>query len=187
MLLPTCLFALFAPVHLALAFITESPVPPTVIGAAAAEAADIWMPYGVAVGLAGRRGAVADNPELLTIAISTSTGSGPSRETLGAIGFDADGTPRSHLTVFFDRLMHLLSLTPTWRTGEPHWPRVLREQVVGRALGRVIAHEIGHFVLRTSDHTSSGLMRPMHGSDELIAPDRSRFALWRPERRTVPR
>jgi hypothetical protein len=181
MLLPTCLSALFATVHLALAFAPETPVPPAVIGAASAEAAEIWSPYGVVVGRAGPGGAAPDHAELLTIAITTSSrGSGLSQETLGAIAFDADGTPRPRLTVFFNRLMHLISLTPTWMVGEPHWPRVLRDRVVGRALGRVIAHEIGHFVLRTSDHTSSGLMRQGHGSDDLIAPDRSRFTLWPP-------
>jgi hypothetical protein len=190
MLLPTLLFALAAPVRLGLAFTPDSALPPAVVRAASAEAADIWAPHGVAVDLLLPCGWVPDNLEVLTIAIAgSSTGSGPWQGRLGTIAFDAEDVPRPYLTVFFDGLMRMIASTPMWMAGAPQWPPARREQVVGRALGRVIAHEIGHFVLRTRDHTSSGLMRPVLGADELVATDRGRFALWRPATatRTVSR
>jgi hypothetical protein len=45
-----------------------------------------------------------------------------------------------------------------------------REELLGRALGRVLAHELYHIVLRTTDHASSGLSRSMLTSAELLAP-----------------
>ena len=36
---------------------------------------------------------------------------------------------------------------------------VLRDRVLGIVLGRAVAHEIGHYLLRTNTHASHGLMR----------------------------
>jgi hypothetical protein len=175
-----------APVHLLLEFTPESALQPAVIAAASAEAANIWAPYGVAVDVAGTCRVAPDHAETLTITIRRSS---PSSEqwqgTLGTIVFDVDGAPQPFVTVYFDRLMELISNAPTWVTNERLWPRALRQQIVGRALGRVIAHEIGHFVLRSREHASGGLMRKVHASDELIAPDRTRFALSRPAARAA--
>lgn len=186
-----CVAAAQAPTqHLVLAF-AESTLHPAVIHAAVAEATDIWAPYGVAVELAAPCGSAPDDAETLTVAIARSVtpDAEPWHGTLGVIIFDASGAPHPRMTVYIDRLMDLISGAPIWLANEQHWPRALRDRVIGRALGRVIAHEIGHFVLRSRDHASSGLMRRVQGADELIAPDRSRFALWRPRSttRTVTR
>jgi len=37
-----------------------------------------------------------------------------------------------------------------------------REIRLGRMLGRAIAHEIGHFLSQSGEHTRTGLMRPTH-------------------------
>jgi hypothetical protein len=55
-------------------------------------------------------------------------------------------------------------------------PSQLREHIVGRALGRVIAHEIGHWFGGPS-HTSEGLMMPGVSGDALV--DRHSPALSR--------
>lgn len=41
-----------------------------------------------------------------------------------------------------------------------------------QALGRVIAHEIGHLLLGTPEHSSSGLMRRLMSPDDLRVTDR---------------
>jgi hypothetical protein len=38
-------------------------------------------------------------------------------------------------------------------------PRVFRNRVIGRVLGRAVAHELGHYLLASSGHTPRGLMR----------------------------
>jgi hypothetical protein len=50
-----------------------------------------------------------------------------------------------------------------------------REQLLGRALGRVLAHELYHVLLRTRNHGHDGLSRPAQSSAELVA-SRTQFA-----------
>ena len=60
---------------------------------------------------------------------------------------------------------------------EGRWPPALRDRVLGRIVGRVLAHEIGHFVLRSPRHASRGLMRPIQYITELMAGDGELFGL----------
>lgn len=48
---------------------------------------------------------------------------------------------------------------------------------LGRALGRVLAHEIGHVVLAAAEHQSRGLMRASFVADDLIRPQRRSYRL----------
>ena len=48
-----------------------------------------------------------------------------------------------------------------------------REELLGRALGRVLAHELYHILARTTDHGSHGLSRSEQSSAELLAPGNS--------------
>jgi hypothetical protein len=41
----------------------------------------------------------------------------------------------------------------------PSLPHILSDLLLSRALGRALAHEIGHYLLGTSRHTARGLMR----------------------------
>ena len=45
-----------------------------------------------------------------------------------------------------------------------------REQMLGRALGRVIAHELYHILLRTASHGKSGVARATQTAAQLVAP-----------------
>jgi hypothetical protein len=44
-----------------------------------------------------------------------------------------------------------------------------RDELLGRALGRVMAHELYHVLLRTRNHGRSGLARPVLTSSDLLA------------------
>lgn len=48
---------------------------------------------------------------------------------------------------------------------------------IGRALGRVLAHEIGHVLLDVQGHQPHGLMRRVFQPAELVIPQRSLFTL----------
>src|SRR5262245_28928862 len=50
----------------------------------------------------------------------------------------------------------------------------LKSEQASRALGRVIAHEVGHLLLPRG-HTSNGLMRPIWDPRELKSDDDSSF------------
>jgi hypothetical protein len=57
-----------------------------------------------------------------------------------------------------------------------------RGEMLGRALGRVIAHELYHILLRSIDHGREGLARPAQSSTDLVA-EENRFG--QPEERKL--
>src|SRR5262249_33280866 len=57
-------------------------------------------------------------------------------------------------------------------------PASLRTEIlIGRALGRALAHELGHYLLRSKAHTPRGLMRARWPVGELLSADRRGFRL----------
>jgi hypothetical protein len=54
---------------------------------------------------------------------------------------------------------------------------VVTDRELARALGRVLAHEIGHVLLGARNHDQTGLMRVSFLPDELAAADRAPFRL----------
>jgi len=49
------------------------------------------------------------------------------------------------------------------------------EMLLGRALGRALSHELGHYVLRSKHHTTHGLMRAVRSSEEFFRISRDGF------------
>ena len=74
--------------------------------------------------------------------------------------------------VSFDATERALAL----RTSVP-LARIVLDPELGRALGRVLAHEIGHVLLGPPHHDLAGLMRPSFRAEELGDPDRTPFRL----------
>jgi hypothetical protein len=54
-------------------------------------------------------------------------------------------------------------------------PAALGQRLMGRVLGRAIAHELGHFLFGSADHAEIGLMRARHRLDDLTSPFRRAF------------
>jgi hypothetical protein len=48
------------------------------------------------------------------------------------------------------------------------FPPPLADMFLGRALGRALAHEIGHYLLGTREHTARGLMRAQFAPQDLL-------------------
>jgi hypothetical protein len=166
--------------HVTLALPPTPGVPPEILRAAAAEAATLWAPYGVAVDVAAPSGWAPEDSIVVTVVMVETPHVHVKRGwrgALGAIRFDADGTPAPRITLFLTDILAFVASARMFGQPEWQWPRSLRDEVVGRVLGRVLAHEIGHFVLRMPRHTAAGLMRPLQFADELVAPSRRAFAL----------
>jgi hypothetical protein len=64
-------------------------------------------------------------------------------------------------------------------------PSNLRDGFLSRVLGRGLAHEVGHFVLASRDHSTRGLMTPAFRPDLVTLAPASRLSLTSDERRAV--
>ena len=52
-----------------------------------------------------------------------------------------------------------------------------RDIYLSRALGRALAHELGHYLLASKAHTADGLMKANRTASEFFSADRRRFAV----------
>jgi hypothetical protein len=140
----------------------------------------LWRPYGVAIVDASRSpDSCLDAAVRLTVIVARSaaaSGAGHVRR-LGAIVFDERDRPADSLTLDAAGVAEIVSRTRPAGQLLNHWPTRLGDQATGRALGRVLAHEIGHYLLASRQHAAGGLMRSAFAADELIAPDRRTFAI----------
>jgi hypothetical protein len=170
--------------HVALTF-GMSPPPAAVIRTAVDEAAAIWSPYHVAIDQALPCASAPDEATVISVSMGASSAAGqPYPSNIGAIRFSEDGTPDPVVTVYFDLLKRFLAGVRFVLMPEYRWPPALRERILGRGLGRVIAHEIGHYLLGAR-HAPTGLMRALQYTDELFAVPRTGFTLSRSERRRL--
>jgi len=64
-------------------------------------------------------------------------------------------------------------------------PLALRRELTARALGRAAAHELGHYLLTSREHTPRGLMRARFSSDDLVSDESAAFTLEASARLTV--
>src|SRR5438094_3004476 len=154
-----------------------------VTGVAMKELAEIWALYAVAIELEGESPCASDvQPARISVVIvggpDGAADAPPLATPLAAIHFSDDGAPEPLISVFYDEIVRLVASTPFMDIPRLERPKALRDDLLGRALGRVLAHEIGHFLLRMHDHTS-GLMRAGHAIRALIDIDRSGFRLTR--------
>jgi hypothetical protein len=56
-------------------------------------------------------------------------------------------------------------------------PLAERNLKLGRAMGRALAHEMGHYLLASKVHTRRGLMQATHTASAFFDNDRSSFAI----------
>jgi hypothetical protein len=146
------------------------------------EAARIWAQYDVLLVTEedGRCTAVA--PAAVTVTIDLGRDSGSANEGLGAIQFASDGTPASAIALNFDAVSRIATSAPFMGLHPALWPAGLRDEIIARALGRALAHEIGHYLLRSPHHANSGLMQARQKGSTLGGPNSRPFTLSQPDR-----
>jgi hypothetical protein len=184
--------------QLTLAFPPGALLSPLTVATAVAEADSLWSSYGVSIAALDDCSAPVFSP-VIRVAIADSMparGAGSSRASerepnqkraLGAIVFGSDGEPSPAISIFLADILRLVAGARLFGAPESQWPPILRELIIGRVIGRVLAHEIGHYLLRMPGHTRSGLMRPNYLTMMLVAPERRGFALSKPEAARVTR
>jgi hypothetical protein len=128
------------------------------------EATTIWAPAGIALECHRIGSAAEAGTWPLAVTIDDHSSNLVPAGTLGWITFTANRP---------DRLIHLSRaraedlLCDSPGLNDP--TVASHETLIGRALGRGLAHELGHYLLRTRAHTSRGLMRPAWTSDDSFA------------------
>ncbi len=151
---------------------------------ATAMARDIWRPY-VDVGF-GKAGAIQRTIEVdqLDLVVTDRLLQHDEPRGLGWIQFVND-QPAPTITVSTRAAQQLMEASSWSGTPLRLLPASVRRQFISRALGRSIAHEVGHYLLRSKAHGRRGLMRdhltaddimePRHGKDRLEPDDLKRL------------
>jgi hypothetical protein len=104
-------------------------------------------------------------------------GSSADAASLGWIDFSAPGKPSNTVKVSTAVITRLLA---DGRWGDRplrDLPLTYRARFVKQALARAIAHELGHYLLRSSAHASEGLMRTRLTIFDMIVPGTHLFRL----------
>jgi hypothetical protein len=96
---------------------------------------------------------------------------------LGAVSFFAKGRPDRHISLFYDAAIDLIADARWPGEAALRWIVPYQLDIVGRVLGRALAHEIGHYLLRTPEHSGQGLMRAHQPIAEMMAEDGRLFEL----------
>ena len=99
---------------------------------------------------------------------------------LGWIVFD-DESPEQEVYVSYRNALQLLE---EWQGSVNRMTRSERDTLLARGMGRALAHEIGHYLLRSKQHTAKGLMRALWSAPEMFTNERVRFQIS-PEQQMV--
>jgi hypothetical protein len=162
-------------VNVALHFASPAPSR-TLVETLEHESTAIWAPYDVQVRWHSPACAVEDASFEVRVERHLPRTSG-SRLVLGTTRLQLINIDHVPVVIDYDAIETTLgSLTiDQLATVVGHWPVGPKE--LGRALGRVVAHEIGHVLLGLSNHQRQGLMRPAFEPIGLVFPTRWQYSL----------
>jgi len=138
----------------------------------------IWREAGIAV--AWRAGGAAPD---LRVVFDDPAPVAPDRRsiTLGWLVFD-DNVPAPTIHLSYANTVRLLEESLGYVGSVDAMKPWQRDTLVARALGRAVAHELGHYLLGSKVHTQNGLMRGDRLAAEMFLPSRSAFAIDRSAR-----
>jgi hypothetical protein len=162
----------------------HAPAGARLVPAMVTEADRIWRSRGVEVVPVAKASVPHEDVRLILEFASLSSAPAASRGKkgeattgLGSIWFDEDGAPGDTITIDDEAVMARIAQTTLNHRPLADWPPGVVDLAMGRALGRVLAHELGHYLLRSKIHQASGLMRAAFSGADLAAWARTRFVL----------
>ena len=169
--------AAFAPPRVRVDVVFEGArLPEHIEASAIQEVWSIWAPYAIDVHVSHRADVGPANAVKLSVTILTRANRRMARGTLGSIRF-VDDAPKPSISMYPNTIARLVSAAKVLGRDEAQLPMYYHDVLLGRVFGRALAHEIGHFLLRSPRHSGTGLMRAQQPIDELAAPAREGFAL----------
>ena len=153
---------------------------PDLVARVVATAAEVWRPYAdITFSTPSQPATAFRREDELTLVITDRTLPNRDAGSLGWIEF-VNGRPERTITVSVTAARTVMA-GASWM-GRPlaALPTAVADAFLAGALGRGAAHEIGHYLLRSREHTRQGLMRARftaadvfekrRGSDALAAP-----------------
>jgi hypothetical protein len=104
---------------------------------------------------------------------------------LGWIVFDDATTPEQEIHVSYSNAQQFMVGARGIVGIVAEMPINQHEWLVGRAMGRALAHELGHYLLASKAHSAKGLMRASRTAAEFFAIERKSFEIDPAQRRAM--
>jgi hypothetical protein len=125
-------------------------------------------------------------PNTLRLTIGENRGvAHDARTPLGWILFDDLTEPQQEIYLSHANAVTMMDRAPGVIGIVSQMPIVQRETLLARAMGRALAHELGHYLLASKLHTQRGLMKATLTAVELFMPDQSAFRIDQAQRVAV--
>jgi hypothetical protein len=157
-------------------------VSPGVVRLAEREVEAIFRPIGVT--FIWRNG--GDAPVSLVVEIANEAG--PNHDSqytpLGWLNF-ANGTPIPKIHISYTNAERFMEGSREVVGIINLKTRAEREMLLGRLVGRALAHELGHYLLGTPEHTAKGLLKRSPTATEFFSTDHGAFAIDALERTQI--
>ena len=178
---------LFAPAFaaLVLSISASADVSPTLVDHVVDETNAIWKPAGVTLQWIRSGSSGAGSDASVDVVIGQARGSAHAYDApLGWIAFE-EGRPQPHLYLSYANATALLEAARGVVGSVSRMPILERETYLGRALGRALAHELGHYLLELKTHTSAGLMKANFTAAEFFMPEKTHFTITKAQQATA--
>jgi hypothetical protein len=151
------------------------------------EAGAVWNDAGITLAW---RVVIGDRPEFSNtphVVIGDEVGrtSRGGQIPIGWVQFRQPDEPDQEIHVSRGNGMKLLKASAGLGRSIDRMPPAEVDMMLGRVLGRALAHELGHYLLRSSNHTPRGLMRGDRTVQEFLAIGRSGFEVDARQRSAV--
>lgn len=161
---------------------TAADLSPALLARIFAETDAIWRPSGVSFlwrrvprdvvpfARAGETGPSV--PNTLRLNIGNAQGQPhDGRTPLGWIVFDDVTTPQQEIYVSYANALAMMAEARGVVGIVAEMPITQRELLLSRAMGRALAHELGHYLLASKEHTKRGLMKAILTATDMFASD----------------
>ena len=125
-------------------------------------------------------------PNTLRLIIGDNRGAGRDGGLpLGWILFDDVATPEQEIYLSHTNALQMMAEARGVVGTIEQMPILQREMLLARAMGRALAHELGHYLLASKIHTRGGLMKAILTASELFSHDSDRFRIEPAQRRVI--
>lgn len=164
--------------------VSASPdIPPSLVSSLLAETDAIWRSSGFTFAWrhAPREAGAASLHVVIGHDVRPGRGGGLA---LGWIVFD-EGRPEHEIYVSHANAQRLMIEAPGVVGALDRMPLLEKHTLLARAMGRALAHEMGHYLLESKAHTLNGLMRAGITASEFFGNDNRQFKLDNGQRGSI--